>query len=450
MRNLTFAFFFCLSISVSAQRHGTGLIFNEENYAKAKVRANLNAQNFDSLPQYYSLKKFCPRPGNQLQLNTSPAWATAWSALSILQAQSSSDAKSIELSPAYLYHRIKQLDDRTCIGGIDLYDALQFIRINKLELFDDFKEFCAGNLPRSVLTNQSDMFRDFRKLFSEKAEFNLKINSVKKSLTQNLPVVIGMHCPPSFYTAKDYWNPHEMMSKDFPGHALCVVGYDDEKYGGAFEIINSWGSEWGNEGFLWIPYKDFIRFTRNAYEVFYVNAHKHSSRISGSIQLVLRTEGEVPLQCIEPGVFTSVKPFDNHSYFRVYLSNEMPVYVYLFGVDDQNNFFKVFPDADSISAALVYDSGPLAVPGQDKYIQVTGVPGKENLCILYSKRPINYENLMSNLIKYPGRLDENLDALLEGKIIGPEKIQWEPDGIKFSLKSDEDSIVFIQIHLKHI
>jgi C1A family cysteine protease len=42
-------------------------------------------------------------------------------------------------------------------------------------------------------------------------------------------------------------------------HAICIIGYDNNRYGGAFEIVNSWGSEWGNDGYLWIKYSDFYK-----------------------------------------------------------------------------------------------------------------------------------------------------------------------------------------------
>jgi hypothetical protein len=43
------------------------------------------------------------------------------------------------------------------------------------------------------------------------------------------------------------------------GHAICIVGYDDTKFGGAFEIVNSWGESWGKDGFIWIKYKDIYK-----------------------------------------------------------------------------------------------------------------------------------------------------------------------------------------------
>jgi hypothetical protein len=51
------------------------------------------------------------------------------------------------------------------------------------------------------------------------------------------------------------------------GHALCVVGYDDNVGGGAFKIANSWGKNWGKSGFFWLRYKD-LDMVRCAYSMF--------------------------------------------------------------------------------------------------------------------------------------------------------------------------------------
>jgi len=455
MIRLITLFLVLISILTHAQKYGNGLIFNDENYAKAKVRANFDARNFESIPSSHSLKKYCPTPGNQMQLNTSPAWATAWSAVSILEAQliATPEQRSIDpltLSPPYLYQNVRVMDDQTCAEGIDLFEALEFIRFNKLKKFDDFQEFCPKYFPEDAVPVATGEIRDFRKLFDIQDEKKYKINAVKKSISQNLPVVIGMHCPPSFYSAKDYWIPTEIMSRDFPGHAVCVVGYNDEKYGGSFEIINSWGKAWGNNGFMWITYGDFVDFTRYAYELFYLNANKEGHKLSGSVQLKLNTEKVVPVEKLDHGIFASTEPFVTGTYFRIYLKNEIPAFVYVFGVDAENRYFRIFPDLDHISPALVYESDELAIPGKDKYIEIIDAPGRENLCILYSKTPIDFNNIIENLSKYPGSIRENLDALLDGEIISPQKINWKSDGIEFSSISEDKSAIFIQIQINHI
>jgi hypothetical protein len=454
MKHLFFAFLIVAHFGANAQRWGTGLNFNDENYAKAKIRANFNSNDFDDLPTSHTLKEYCPAPGNQLQLNTSPAWATAWSAYSILESQhrnkTSMPSGNKAHSPAYVYHQLRTSEDRNCEGGLDLYDALEFLKYNKNELFEDFMEFCPKYLPKEIQPKSDDGVTDYRKLFDRESKKGFKISAMKKTLSQDLPVVIGMHCPPSFFTARNFWQPTELMNLDLPGHALCVVGYDDEKYGGSFEVINSWGKSWGNDGFLWIRYDDFVDFTRYAYEVFRISSPNDQKKLSGSVQLRLNTDRPVPLEYVEEGVFKSADPFTTGTYFRVYLKNYEPAYIYIFGLDDENQYFKIFPHSEAISPALVYSSYELAIPGEDNYIEIIGDPGQENLCILYCKEPIDYNDLVENLAKYPGSLIENLDALLSEKVINPSVIELENDRLKFDFRIDDQTAVLIRIQINHI
>ena len=51
--------------------------------------------------------------------------------------------------------------------------------------------------------------------------------------------------------------------KQVGGHAMVVAGYDDTKrirnapHAGALLVRNSWGPEWGDHGYGWLPY-DYV------------------------------------------------------------------------------------------------------------------------------------------------------------------------------------------------
>jgi hypothetical protein len=46
---------------------------------------------------------------------------------------------------------------------------------------------------------------------------------------------------------------------------MVVIGYDDYKNGGSFEVMNSWGPEFGDNGFVWIRYSDVKKYLDEGY-----------------------------------------------------------------------------------------------------------------------------------------------------------------------------------------
>ena len=45
---------------------------------------------------------------------------------------------------------------------------------------------------------------------------------------------------------------------------MLIVGYDEDRK--AFKIVNSWGNNWGNNGFCWISYNFFKKQTSINYK----------------------------------------------------------------------------------------------------------------------------------------------------------------------------------------
>ncbi len=80
------------------------------------------------------------------------------------------------------------------------------------------------------------------------------INNTKKALIEGTPVSTGFFLPASFFNIKsDVWytKPDDSLSDwKHAGHAMLVVGYDDNKAGGAFRVMNSWGTGWGESGYM--------------------------------------------------------------------------------------------------------------------------------------------------------------------------------------------------------
>jgi len=87
------------------------------------------------------------------------------------------------------------------------------------------------------------------------------LNDLKLALAEGLPVVLGIMVYESFESdsvAKTGLVPMPNISQEqlLGGHAVCAVGYNDNK--GYVVVRNSWGVEWGDKGYFYLPYSYIV------------------------------------------------------------------------------------------------------------------------------------------------------------------------------------------------
>jgi C1A family cysteine protease len=86
--------------------------------------------------------------------------------------------------------------------------------------------------------------------------------AVKNALATGNPVVVGFLAYSSFYNITSNGimpYPNVNTEQLLGGHAVCIVGYNDNFGGitgnGRFICKNSWGRTWGNNGYFYMPYQ---------------------------------------------------------------------------------------------------------------------------------------------------------------------------------------------------
>ena len=78
---------------------------------------------------------------------------------------------------------------------------------------------------------------------------------MKHCLSNGFPIIFGFLVYKSFESKKVAETGHMIMPQEndkiLGGHAVLAVGYDDNKK--YFIIRNSWGEEWGDQGYFYMP-----------------------------------------------------------------------------------------------------------------------------------------------------------------------------------------------------
>lgn len=454
-----FALFILLPFFLQAQKR-TGLSFDDPQYNGIQGQATLIRGDFTPLPLSATLKQFCPKPLSQRMENTSPGWATAYGARTILEARRRNitdpkEIRSISFSPVFNYFMAKPEAVEDCSVPVKLPDVLESMKFYGVPKYVDFRKSCPTEIQDQVFLKAAEnRITDYYRLFNTNAGLDEKIETVKRSLSKGSPVIIGMNVGPSLENVRgEFWQPREVLNaEEQPGHALVVVGYDDTKFTGAFEVMNSWGSDWGNEGFMWIRYKDFAEFTRYAFELFVLSGtNPDAVDLAGEVEIPLLDGSNMGFNLMNEtaGYYKTSKPYGANTEFRILVTSLESSFVYIIGSDQTEEIYALFPEP-GISAALPYKNSHVILPNEEEFWYIDEIPGVNYLCIVFSKEELWMTELESKLNSLKGKVFKDKIAItFHNKAILPENVEFESDKIRFEGTSKGKSLVAIMIEIEH-
>jgi hypothetical protein len=100
------------------------------------------------------------------------------------------------------------------------------------------------------------------------------ITPIKQYISNDIPIIVGAEVKddfsPNSYGGSiqdDGVYKYTASPGDGSGHAMCILGYDDQKAGGSFLVRNSWGEGFGVNGNFWLKYSDFRSFVSEAWVI---------------------------------------------------------------------------------------------------------------------------------------------------------------------------------------
>lgn len=238
-----------------------------------------------TIPSSYALNPaLLPPVGNQGQEGSCVGWSTSYYYKSFQEARehhwSLSDPNHL-FSPSFVYNQINMGRDEGKDGGASAADAMALLTQEgdvPIARFP-YVEKDVVTQPTQALIDSGAPFqaRDFGYLFkphtqSEYLPYHNDITGLKHWLASGDGLVIQMTLFPSFESYQGgVYDADVSGEQPAGGHAMFVVGYDDNAEGtgiGAFKIENSWGPAWGEQGYVWISYRLVSQYADSAWAMY--------------------------------------------------------------------------------------------------------------------------------------------------------------------------------------
>ncbi len=255
-----------------------GLIIDDDTFKWIETLPREEATR-TKLPVRASLEKYCPSALDQS--NTSMCVSFSLSTIrTIIYARNKNitdinEINTNRFSPTFLYYLFKDTEDVDCTRGLG-YDGLEFMIDYGLPFSSDVEEnsfhpysdkMICNYYPYSYKDIISDIVKGSRYALNKESirlcglsigesKFAVSHRMVKSALYFGNPCLIGANFGDHFYIENNDGFNKLGGKESSMGHAMVIIGYDDEKFGGSYRVMNSYGNDWQDNGKTWIRYKD--------------------------------------------------------------------------------------------------------------------------------------------------------------------------------------------------
>lgn len=199
-----------------------------------------------------------PSVGNQGGVSSCATWAiaAAWS----YQLRRARGQTGLYLSPMYLYARTRGEGDLSCNRGTAIPTAMRVLRN---EGAPPTSAWPTPVCDLNVTDDDVARARAYRSGGFARVNFNDGL-ALRSFLADGQPVVLSLRSTDHFeqYRASYY----DVWRGNLTGyHAVVLIGYHAAS--GAWLVQNSWGSDWGAQGRVWISDQAFRSMVSEAYVI---------------------------------------------------------------------------------------------------------------------------------------------------------------------------------------
>jgi len=466
----------------------TGEMMTQEQYKNIPLVPK--TRSLKPLPAAASLKQYCPIPRSQGQYGTCTGWASAYAARTISWAIKNNltdvqDITNQAFSPSFVYAQVKENDDFDCQNGAVTAKTVDVLKNVGAVFLTDLPYQCNPNIAPLFRQAKTYAIKDFQGLTATYGSMSDEdLINIKRALADKKPVLATIKCYQSFDGR--IWDG--IQDNPRGGHAICIVGYDDnfdngDGTFGAIEFMNSWGPTWGNGGFIYVKYQDLPKILTSAISMYDAALPipppeppkplptpppppDTMKRMEGSFSLLLsngtsmQLKGDdnsfrgLQLASAEQMTYNILNSYPAGTMFRINFTSSEPAYVYVISTDSKHSpLAQLFPDPErNISALLNFNSEvSVSIPDETQYIQMDETQGEDYMCVIYSKEKLDIKAIKKSFQNnHNGSFVRIVKEALTGQIVDDSEVTFEKNKIAFKAASAKHTAVPIFVKIKHI
>lgn len=219
------------------------------------------------IPDFYDLSPYMPEVRSQGKIGSCVSWASGYYLKSyqekIEKGYSYNNDNSKLMSPSFIFNQVKS-NPSDCRKGSTIIDNLNILKNKGICSWETmpYTDNDCNIQPNSGQLQQAKKNKILNYFFMYASHDPYSMNSkdliryTKEFISRNIPLIISFPLDKKFHQAKSpnnsYIYRNYSKNERIGYHAVLLVGYDDSRK--SFKAINSWGKNWGNNGFFWFDY----------------------------------------------------------------------------------------------------------------------------------------------------------------------------------------------------
>ncbi|MBK8808396.1 MAG: C1 family peptidase [Bacteroidales bacterium] len=206
-----------------------------------------------------------PPIGDQGSYGTCVAWSIGYNLKTYIEAVDKQYTKSqltdakYQFSPKDLFYAINSSDKGDNCDGTSFEAAFDVLVSRGVAPLSDVPYTNLGKCNTTPSSSWTTVANNYKIANYRKIDYT-NLATLKSYLADGRLVAIGAKLGDNFMNA----DSDEILSSETYGytgkhayHAVALAGFDDSK--SAFRVVNSWGTNWGDNGYIWIDYDFFVR-----------------------------------------------------------------------------------------------------------------------------------------------------------------------------------------------